>query len=149
MIELQSDMSRQNTFIQSSATRIAHSWVAARSSAQIEVRDVCFDRRCRRSAGDSRHKSDGTRLRLPSSVQQASLITDASTTGGIAYEVQELTVELGQQVQAGQLLAKLSNHQSLYVVGHAFKREAPYLEQAAQERRREIEFAEDDCESLA
>ncbi len=62
----------------------------------------------------------------------------------LAYEIQELTVELGQQVQAGQLLAKLSNHQSLYVVGHAFKQEAPFLEQAAQSHRPlTIEFAED------
>ncbi len=77
-------------------------------------------------------------------MQQASLLTDASSTDGFAYEVQELSVELGQQVQAGQLLAELSNHQSLYVIGHAFKREAPFLEQAAQERRPiDIEFAED------
>ncbi len=48
-------------------------------------------------------------------------------------------------MQAGQLLAQLSNHQSLYVAGHAFKPEAPYLERAAQERRAiDIEFAEDD-----
>lgn len=65
----------------------------------------------------------------------------------IAYEVQELLVDLGQQVQAGQLLAKISNHQSLYVVGHAFKREAAYLELAAQEKRPiQIEFAEDMAE---
>ena len=62
-----------------------------------------------------------------------------------AFEYQELQVELGQQVQAGQLLAQLSNHQSLYVAGHAFKPEAPYLERTAQERRAiDIEFAEDD-----
>ena len=68
----------------------------------------------------------------------------------LAYEIQELAVELGQQVQAGQLLAKLSNHQSLYVVGHAFKQEAPFLEQAAQERRPiSIEFAEDVPAALA
>ena len=63
----------------------------------------------------------------------------------LAYEVQELSVELGQQVQAGQRLAELSNHRSLYVVGHAFKREATFLEQAAQERRPvEVEFVEDE-----
>ena len=63
----------------------------------------------------------------------------------LAYEVQELAVDLGQQVQAGQLLATLSNHQSLFVVGHAFKQEAPFLEQAAQDRRAiTVEFAEDD-----
>jgi cobalt-zinc-cadmium efflux system membrane fusion protein len=77
-------------------------------------------------------------------VQQASLITSSSAETEFAYEVQELAVELGQQVQAGQLLANLSNHQSLYVVGHAFKREAPFLEEAAQHRRPiDIEFAED------
>jgi multidrug efflux pump subunit AcrA (membrane-fusion protein) len=64
----------------------------------------------------------------------------------VAYEVQELSVEMGQQVQAGQLLAKLSNHQSLYVVGHAFKREASYLEKAAEANRPvEIDFADDNA----
>lgn len=62
-----------------------------------------------------------------------------------AYELQELSVELGQQVQAGQLLAKLANHGSLFIVGRAFKQEAPFLELAAAERRAiEVEFAEDD-----
>lgn len=68
-----------------------------------------------------------------------------SNAGDPVFELQDLAVELGQQVQAGQLLAKLSNHRSLYVAGYAFKPEAPYLEKAAQERRPiEIEFAEDD-----
>ncbi|MEX1230222.1 MAG: hypothetical protein WEB58_08285 [Planctomycetaceae bacterium] len=63
---------------------------------------------------------------------------------GPAYEVQELSVELGQQVQAGQLLSKLANHHSLYVEGHAFKRDAPSLERAAQNGWEiKIEFAED------
>ncbi|TWU22392.1 HlyD family secretion protein [Novipirellula galeiformis] len=76
-------------------------------------------------------------------VRQASLVTDSVSPNDVAYEVQELSVEMGQQVQAGQLLAKLSNHQSLYVIGHAFKREASFLEQAAEANRAvEIEFAE-------
>lgn len=66
---------------------------------------------------------------------------------GPVYEVQELKVDLGQQVQAGQLLAMLSNHHSLYLEGHAFKREAPYLEQAAQSNWPiQVEFAEDDSQ---
>lgn len=71
----------------------------------------------------------------------------ASAPGGdLTYEVQELTVELGTQVQAGHLLAVLSNHRLLYVVGHAFKGEAPALERAAQQRWPvRIEFAEDDA----
>lgn len=64
---------------------------------------------------------------------------------GPAYEVQELKVELGQQVQAGELLSILANHHSLYVEGFAFKREAPYLEKAAQGNWPiDVEFAEDD-----
>jgi multidrug efflux pump subunit AcrA (membrane-fusion protein) len=48
------------------------------------------------------------------------------------FEVQELKVELGQQVQAGQTLGVLSNHRSLYIAGRSFRREAPHLERAAQ-----------------
>ncbi len=74
--------------------------------------------------------------------------TVAYVTGDeIAYEVQSLGVELGQTVQAGDLLASLANHQSLFVAGHAFKREAGLLEQAAQAATAlNIEFAEDAAE---
>jgi len=51
-----------------------------------------------------------------------------------AYEVQELKADLGQQVQAGQLLSLLANHQALYIEGHSFQREAPFLENAARHR---------------
>lgn len=64
---------------------------------------------------------------------------------GLVYEVQELKVDLGQQVQAGQLLSVLSNHRLLYIEGHAFKQEASSLEQAATNGWPiEVEFAEDD-----
>lgn len=63
---------------------------------------------------------------------------------GLVYEVQELNAELGQQVQAGQLLATLADHGELYLQGHAFKREAPFLETAAQQGWAiRVEFAED------
>ncbi len=65
--------------------------------------------------------------------------------GDPTYEVQELKAELGTQVQAGQLLGVLADHRLLYAEGHAFKREAPALERAAQLGWPvEIEFAEDD-----
>lgn len=65
----------------------------------------------------------------------------------IAYEVQKLEIDLGQQVQAGNLLATLANHRRLYIEGHAFKREAPYLEDAAQNGWQvTVEFAEDSPE---
>jgi membrane fusion protein, heavy metal efflux system len=68
-------------------------------------------------------------------------------TDDIAYELHALGVELGQTVQAGDLLANLANHQSLYVVGHAFKREAGMLEKATQNKAPlRIEFAEDSSE---
>jgi hypothetical protein len=61
------------------------------------------------------------------------------------YEVQELKVELGQQIQAGQNLCLLANHRALYLEGHSFRREAPFL-QAAAEHGWPIraEFANDD-----
>jgi membrane fusion protein, heavy metal efflux system len=72
-------------------------------------------------------------------------LANAAPEANPAYEVQELKAELGTQVQAGQLLAVLSDHRLLYAVGHAFKREAPALERAAQQDWPvEIEFAEDD-----
>ncbi|MCH7686707.1 MAG: MchE protein [Planctomycetes bacterium] len=66
---------------------------------------------------------------------------------GLVYEVQELKVDLGQQVQAGQLLSVLSNHRLLYIEGHAFKQEAPMLEHAARNAWPiKVEFAEDDSQ---
>lgn len=66
----------------------------------------------------------------------------------IVYEVQNLKVDLGTQVQAGQILGVLSNHGLLSIVGHAFKREASSLERAAQERWPiRVEFGEDDAAS--
>ena len=72
----------------------------------------------------------------------------AANASDIVYEVQELKVDLGTQVQAGQLLGVLSNHGLLYIVGHAFKREASSLERAAREHGLiRVEFAEDDAAS--
>ncbi len=62
-------------------------------------------------------------------------------------EVQELEVDLGTQVQAGQLLGVLSDHRTLSIAGHAFKREAPAIELAAREQWPVlVEFAEDDAD---
>jgi multidrug efflux pump subunit AcrA (membrane-fusion protein) len=63
-------------------------------------------------------------------------------------EVQELEVDLGTQVQAGQLLGILSDHRTLSIAGHAFKREAPAIELAAREQWPvRVEFAEDDADA--
>lgn len=50
------------------------------------------------------------------------------------YEVQELKVALGEQVQAGQTLCLLANHQRLFVEGRAFKSEADALAFAAENK---------------
>ncbi len=78
-------------------------------------------------------------------IQPAAFHTSGERVEGPAYEVQELNVELGQQVQAGQLLSTLANHQTLYLEGHAFKREASYLARAAENNWPvKCTFAEDD-----
>lgn len=60
-----------------------------------------------------------------------------------AFEVQELKVELGQTVQAGQTLCLLANHQALAVEGRAFRDEVPLLERTVKERWPvEIDFQE-------
>jgi membrane fusion protein, heavy metal efflux system len=70
-----------------------------------------------------------------------------TATAEPSFEVQELRVNLGYQVNAGQLLSVISDHRSLYIEGHAFKQEAPSLEQAAKNGwSLEVEFAEDDSE---
>ena len=80
-------------------------------------------------------------------IQRAGFQLIDNRVEGLAYEVQELKVDLGQQVQAGQLLSVLSNHHSLYLEGYAFKQEAPFLEQAAQNGWPvQVEFAEDNRE---
>ncbi|MGN6545545.1 MAG: efflux RND transporter periplasmic adaptor subunit [Aureliella sp.] len=85
----------------------------------------------------------------PSGPQRETTLTSTapSSEHGGQYEVQELSVELGQQVQAGQLLATLANHRELYIEGHAFKKEATLLAQAAQNATEvNVEFTEDNRE---
>lgn len=65
----------------------------------------------------------------------------------VMYEVQSLAAELGQTVQAGELIVNLANHQALYIIGHAFKREAGLIEQAAQRSTPvQIHVAEDSAD---
>jgi cobalt-zinc-cadmium efflux system membrane fusion protein len=66
--------------------------------------------------------------------------SDASPT----FEVQELKVELGQQVQAGQTLCLIANHQRLAIEGRAFRDETPLLEKSVREKWPvEVDFQED------
>lgn len=142
MIELQSEISRQNTLIQAARQELLTRGLTPDQVAQIEA--GTFVSTVDIVAPPVRDLAAFSDRSPTQEIQQVSVINQAADDEGIAYEVQELAVELGQQVQAGQLLANLSNHQMLYVVGHAFKREATFLEQAAQEKRPiDVEFAED------
>jgi len=62
------------------------------------------------------------------------------------FELQELKVELGQQVQAGQTLCLLANHQNLSIEGRAFRDETDLLERSVQEGWPvEVDFQEGDA----
>lgn len=143
LIELRADMSRQRAIIQSARQDLLTRGLLPEQVERVEkvgefvsTIEVSAPPALVGQAISEGTGNDGLR--------QTSLNADPSVSSDVAYEVQELSVEMGQQVQAGQLLAMLSNHQSLYVVGHAFKREATFLEKAAEANRPvEIDFAED------
>jgi biotin carboxyl carrier protein len=62
----------------------------------------------------------------------------------IQYEVEELKAQLGEQVQAGQVLCYLADHRHLYIEGRGFKEDAPLLERTAAKGWPVIaDFAED------
>ena len=61
-----------------------------------------------------------------------------------AFELQDLKVELGYQVQAGHTLCTLANHQMLAIEGKAFREETPLLERAVREHWAvDIDFQEE------
>jgi biotin carboxyl carrier protein len=73
----------------------------------------------------------------PAGPTPSSLVSTQSGSAGekpsdLLYEVQELKVQLGESVQAGQTLLTLANHQRLFVEGRAFKSEAAVLARAAE-----------------
>lgn len=57
----------------------------------------------------------------------------ASIAAPVEFEVQELKVNLGDHVQAGQILAYLADHRFLYIEGRALRQEAKLLARAAKE----------------
>ena len=63
------------------------------------------------------------------------------------FEVQKLVAELGHQVKPGEQIAILSDHQHLYIRGHAFKKEAANLERVMEKQWNVgVEFVEDSPE---
>lgn len=84
--------------------------------------------------------------RAPAPYPTPSLAGSGSDPNAPTFEVQELKAELGQQVQAGQTLCLLANHQLLAVEGRAFRDETPLLERSVRERWPvEIDFQEEEA----
>lgn len=142
LIELRNEFQRQQTLIQASKQELLNRGLDPGQIAAV-------------SAGNFVSTIDvvAPPERAPESVLDGlvkpavQVVNYSSINNGIAYEVHSLGVELGQTVQAGDLLARLSNHQSLYVVGHAFKREAGLIGQATQNSAYvNIDFAEESAE---
>lgn len=146
LIESRSEINRQATLAQAARQELLNRGLSPEQVAKVETGS--FVSSIEVKAPPRRQLKE-----LASTIRTSSNLTtfekDAEyNDGDFYYEVQDLSVELGQQVQAGQLLVNLSNHQNLFVVGHAFKREATSLEQAVQEQRPiEIEFSEDQADS--
>ena len=85
-----------------------------------------------------------TQVKVPERRSPNNLVLPARD-GEPKFEIQELKVDLGQQVQAGQMLCLLSHHESLYIEGRGFRKEVPLLEKTIEEGREvEIEFMEDE-----
>lgn len=83
--------------------------------------------------------------RAPAPSPTPSLAGPSSDPTAPTFEVQELKAELGQQVQAGQTLCLLANHQLLAVEGRAFRDETPLLERSVREKWPvEIDFQEEE-----
>ncbi len=51
-----------------------------------------------------------------------------------SFELQTLKVELGQQVEAGEVLCNLADHRALLIEGRGFKKDMPLIQKAAKER---------------
>ena len=142
LIESRGELNRQAALIQAARQELLNRGLSPEQVANVETGSFV-------SSIEVKAPPRRQQREIASTIGTASNLTivpsdPQENDGDFYYEVQDLSVELGQQVQAGQLLVNLSNHQNLFVVGHAFKREAASLERAVQEQRPiEIEFSED------
>lgn len=145
IIDLNNDLRRQKTLVKAAKQELLNRGLSPGQVEQIE--DGRFVSTIDVIAPPPKRIEHPTRPTSRSPITQASFVLADQSDDAIAYEVQSLAIELGQAVQAGQLIADLANHRYLYVVGHAFKREAGWLERAAEQARQiEIEFTDDSGE---
>jgi|JI10StandDraft_1071094.scaffolds.fasta_scaffold00248_49 cobalt-zinc-cadmium efflux system membrane fusion protein len=138
MLELRNDLQRQQIAIQAAKQELLNRGLPAASIDSI-------------SQGNFVSQLDivappyvPTQSPVPSVENARAVAVETQGDAEIPYEVHGLNVELGQTVQAGELLLGLANHQTLYVVGHAFKQDAEVLERAALNGTQvDLGFAED------
>jgi len=141
IIDMRNELQRQHTLIQAANQELLNRGLTPEHIASVT--EGTFVSTIEVLAPPPRDDQSGLQRIVQSDMQP----TENVNQPDIAYEVQSLGVELGQTVQAGDLLASLANHQLLFVIGHAFKREAGLLERAAQNNTvLQIEFAEDSHE---
>jgi multidrug efflux pump subunit AcrA (membrane-fusion protein) len=77
-------------------------------------------------------------------VTRATVTAPLADSSATRFEMKELKVRLGEQVQAGQALATLADHRRLFVEGWAFKTEARALAAAAENNAKvEVEFVDE------
>jgi len=73
-------------------------------------------------------------VNAPHEPKRAAAAAPAASGGGDApfsYEVQALHIELGEQVQSGQVLADIADHRTLLIEGSAFKDDVALVQRAA------------------
>jgi membrane fusion protein, heavy metal efflux system len=87
-----------------------------------------------------------TRKGSPNIALVSETANDSTDDSLPTFELQELNVEMGQQVQAGETLCQLSNHRLLAIEGRAFRDETPLLERSVNENWPvEVDFQEENA----
>lgn len=137
MLELRNELQRQQILIQAARQELFNRGLSAQaiegiaSGSFVSSLDIV--------APPLHHFS-----RSSSQVENADVSDAVSSSDQVPFEIHGLSVELGQTVQAGELLLSLANHQSLFVVGHAFKQDAEILDKTVLDSTPvSLEFAED------
>jgi cobalt-zinc-cadmium efflux system membrane fusion protein len=120
LIEAESEVSRLEVAAKASRDELRH-----RGFSDADIDGI----------GDGKLVSEVS-ITVPARVAGQGPLAGIPPTSGetpLAFEVQQLKVELGEQVQAGQTLCHLSNHQSLAIEGRAFRDETSLLERSIKE----------------
>lgn len=78
-------------------------------------------------------RAPGEEALRSSHVAQVAYVGADPEQSNFRFEMQSLNVELGQQVDAGQVLCFLADHRELVIAGHGFKDDVPWLQEAARQ----------------